>query len=76
LVYLWDNADCVAVVFHGIFVDTIERIRERVPRVTTWLWVDDGRGPCPDWAAPYEVAATSHPERVVAPWGRDGDRAR
>ena len=31
LVYLWDNADCVAVVFHGAFTDTIERIRDRVP---------------------------------------------
>ncbi len=30
LVYLWDNADCVAVVFHGSFTATIERIRDRV----------------------------------------------
>ena len=60
LVYLWDNADCVAVVFHGTFTPTIERIRDRVPRVTTWLWVDDGDGLCPGWAVPYEEAATSH----------------
>jgi fatty-acyl-CoA synthase len=73
LVYLWDNADCVAVVFHGAFTATIERIRDRVPRVTTWLWVDDGEAPCPDWATPYEDAAASHPDRVIAPWGRDGD---
>jgi len=74
LVYLWDNADCVAVVFHGTFTGTIERIRDRVPRVTTWLWVDDGDGLCPEWAMPYEEAANSHDERVVAPWGRDGDQ--
>jgi len=73
LVYLWDNADAVAVVFHGSFVETIERIRDRVPLVRLWLWVDDGSGPCPDWAAPYEDAATSHPERVEGPWGRSGD---
>jgi 3-oxocholest-4-en-26-oate---CoA ligase len=73
LVYLWDNADCVAVVFHGSFTDTIARIRDRVPGVTTWMWVDDDSGPCPTWAIPYEDAATSHPERVVPPWGRDGD---
>jgi acyl-CoA synthetase (AMP-forming)/AMP-acid ligase II len=73
LVYLWDNADAVAVVFHGAFVDTIERIRDEVPAVRTWLWVDDGSGPCPDWATPYEAAATSHPERVAGPWGRSGD---
>ena len=73
LVYLWDNADAVAVVFHGAFADTIERIRDRVDRVRLWLWVDDGSGPCPDWAIPYEGAATSHGERVVPPWGRSGD---
>jgi len=73
LVYLWDNADAVAVVFHGAFAATIERIRDRVPEVRTWLWVDDGSGPMPDWAVGYEAAAASHPERVAAPWGRDGD---
>jgi 3-oxocholest-4-en-26-oate---CoA ligase len=73
LVYLWDNADCVAVVFHGTFTDTIERIRSRVPDVKTWLWVDDGSGPCPEWALPYEEVAESHPERVAPPWGRSGD---
>jgi fatty-acyl-CoA synthase len=73
LVYLWDNADAVAVVFHGTFTETIERIRDRVPRVITWLWVDDGSGPCPSWAQPYEEAAAAHPAKVEAPWGRDGD---
>ena len=73
LVYLWDNADAVAVVFHGSFVERIERIRDRVPTVSTWLWVDDGSGPCPEWATPYEEAAASATERVVAPWGRRGD---
>ncbi|HEX7131641.1 MAG TPA: AMP-binding protein, partial [Iamia sp.] len=73
LVYLWDNADAVAVVFHGSFVPTIERIRDRVPQVRVWLWVDDGSGPCPDWATPYEDAAAGHPERVVPEWGRSGD---
>jgi 3-oxocholest-4-en-26-oate---CoA ligase len=74
LVYLWDNADCVAVVFHGSFVPTIDRVRQRVPRVTTWLWVDDGSNECPDWALPYEDAAGATTDRVVPPWGRDGDQ--
>jgi fatty-acyl-CoA synthase len=74
LVYLWDNADCVAVVFHGTFTERIERISERVPRVETWLWVDDGSGPCPEWAVPYEeAAAAGTSEPVQGPWGRDGD---
>jgi 3-oxocholest-4-en-26-oate---CoA ligase len=56
LVDLWDNADAVAVIFHGIFASTIEAIRGRVPRVTSWIWVDDGSGDCPEWATPYEDA--------------------
>ncbi len=47
LVYLWDNADAVAVVFHGTFTDRIERLRDRLPGVRHWLWVDDGSGPRP-----------------------------
>ena len=76
LVYLWDNADCVAVVFHGVFTDTIERIRDRVPGVATWLWVDDDHAECPEWAIPYEEAANSRgdDERVVPEWGRSGDQ--
>ncbi len=73
LIYLWDNADVVAVVFHGVFSDRIERILERVPGVKGWLWVDDGSGPCPDWATPYEDAAKAALGRTRAPWGRSGD---
>lgn len=74
LVYLWDNADAVAVVFHGTFSDIIDRIRSRVPRVKIWLWVDDSSLPCPPWAIDYEdFAARGTSERVLAPWGRSGD---
>src|SRR6476620_17930 len=38
LVYLWQNADAVAVVFHGCFVERCERVRDRVPSVRSWLW--------------------------------------
>ena len=73
LSYLWENADAIAVVFHGAFTDRIEGILDRVPGVKGWLWVDDGSGPCPDWATPYEDVAKSAIERVSAPWGRSGD---
>jgi acyl-CoA synthetase (AMP-forming)/AMP-acid ligase II len=73
LVYLWDNADVVAVVFHGTFAPNVEAVRDRVPGVRLWLWVDDGSGPCPPWAVPYEDAATSEPGRTAGPWGRSGD---
>ena len=32
LVYLWDNADAVAVVFHGGFAERFEAIRDRLPK--------------------------------------------
>jgi len=74
LVYLWDNGDVVSVVFHGTFAERIERIRDRLPLVKLWLWVDDGSGPCPDWASPYEAAAEAGTANAVSgPWGRDGD---
>jgi 3-oxocholest-4-en-26-oate---CoA ligase len=73
LAYLWDNADATAVVFHGSFADRIEHLRVRLPKVTTWLWVDDGAGDCPAWAIDYEAAAATDTGRVVAPWGRGDD---
>src|SRR4051812_33762222 len=74
LVYLWDNADAVAVVFHGTFSETCERVRRRVTRVQHWLWVDDGTSPCPAWATPYEeVAEGDAPSWDGSSWGRSGD---
>ena len=73
LLYLWDNADAGCVVFHGSFAETIEPIRGQLPKVKVWLWVDDGSGPCPDWATPYESAATNGAGRVSPAWGRTGD---
>ena len=73
LTYLWDNADAVAVIFHGTFSDRISGLIERVPAIKGWLWVDDGSGPCPDWTTPYDEAAKSAAARTVAPWGRSGD---
>jgi acyl-CoA synthetase (AMP-forming)/AMP-acid ligase II len=73
LVYLWDNADAVAVIFHGTFSERIERLRSRLPRIKGWLWVDDGSGPCPDWAVGYEDAVKSATDPIAPPWGRSGD---
>jgi 3-oxocholest-4-en-26-oate---CoA ligase len=75
LVYLWENADTVAVVFHGAFVERIEGIRARVPGIHSWLWVDDGTGVCPHWAVPYEgiASASGSSERVQPPWARTPD---
>jgi fatty-acyl-CoA synthase len=73
LAYLWDNADAVAVVFHASFTDVVDRVRSRVPGVTTWVWVDDDGSDCPEWATPYEQAATPTAEATVSAEGRSGD---
>ena len=73
LAYLWDNADAVAVVFHGVFVDRVEAVRARLPLVRHWFWVDDGSGPMPDWAIDYEQVVSVSTDRTIPPWGRSGD---
>ena len=75
LLYLWDNADAIAVVFNGTFTERIDGLRAKLPKVKGWLWVDDGTGPCPDWAIDYETAAKAGATegKAVPPWGRDGD---
>jgi 3-oxocholest-4-en-26-oate---CoA ligase len=73
LSYLWQDCDARAVVFAGSFAATIERTRASVPGVLAWLWVDDGAGPCPPWAVPYESAAAPATPRPEPAWGRDGD---
>jgi acyl-CoA synthetase (AMP-forming)/AMP-acid ligase II len=73
LVYLWDNADVRAVVFYGEFTTQIELIRDRLPGIRSWLWVDDGTGSCPGWAVSYQAAAT---EAVPGPGGPPGPDQR
>jgi 3-oxocholest-4-en-26-oate---CoA ligase len=73
LAYLWQDCDARAVVFAGSFTATIERTRPSVPGVLCWLWVDDGSGPCPPWAVPYEEAAAPATPRPQPRWERDGD---
>jgi acyl-CoA synthetase (AMP-forming)/AMP-acid ligase II len=73
LVYLWDNADIRAVVFHGEFTAQIELVRDRVPGVRTWLWVDDGTGPRPEWAVDYQVVADGPQPQGPLDVRRDGD---
>jgi len=73
LAYLWDNSDSVAVVFHATYTDRCAAVRSRVPNVKTWIWVDDGTLPCPDWAVSYEAAATSNTSQPAPAWPRSGD---
>ncbi len=71
IVYLFDNADAEAVVFHAVFGELIEQIRDRLAKVKRWYVVADETGPGPEWATPYEsvVAAAAVLPDVV----RSGD---
>jgi acyl-CoA synthetase (AMP-forming)/AMP-acid ligase II len=75
LTYLWDNADCAAVIFDGQFTEMVEAVRPKVPSVRGWLWVDDGTNPCPSWAESYQdiVDAGEARRSRRASWGRSGD---
>ena len=74
IVYLFDNADAEAVVFHASFGPLLEGVRERLPGVKLWIVVDDGDAPLPAWAIPYEGLVTGgRAEPVRGPWGRSGD---
>jgi len=73
LVYLWDNADIVAVIFAGEFRAQIEGLQARVPQVKLWLWVDDGTGPCPEWAVDYGAIARDPGRQHRPAVTRDGD---
>ncbi len=71
LVYLFENADAKAVIFHACFAPTLVRIRERLPQVELWLQVDDGSGePLLPGALDYEEAlagASPAPPRDLSP---------
>ena len=73
LVYLFDNADAEAVVFHAAFAEVAAKARARLPKVKAWIAVAQPGHPAPDWAEDYEVIADRAEGRVIAPWGRSGD---
>lgn len=70
---LWDDADVEAVVFHRAFHDQVSALRDRCPRIRTWLCVDDGGGGRPDWSVPYEDLASDAAFDAVALPPRSAD---
>ncbi|MGD9996322.1 MAG: acyl-CoA synthetase [Ilumatobacteraceae bacterium] len=73
IVYLFDNADAEAVVFHACFADLVDGIRSRLPKVRRWYVVADETGEGPEWATSYEATVTSDRSLPEVPWGRSGD---
>jgi fatty-acyl-CoA synthase len=72
LLYLFDNADAKAVIYHASFAPTLARLRDRLPHVKLWLQVQDESGePLLPGALDYEKAlADAKPE---APQGLSPD---
>ncbi len=73
LIYLFDNADAEAVVFHASFAATADAIRGRLPKVRAWIAVAEPGHPVPDFALDYDAIVAAAEPRVVAPWGRSSD---
>ncbi len=73
LIYLFDNADAEAVVFHASFAPTVDRIRDRLPKVRSWIAVGEADHPVPPFAVDYDAIVARHAERTRAPWGRSGE---
>ena len=69
LLYLFDNADAEAVVFHARFAPTLAAVRAKLPKLKLLLQVDDGSGePLLDGALDYEAALA---EAEPVPLGDD-----
>ncbi|MGH6963789.1 MAG: AMP-binding protein [Phenylobacterium sp.] len=73
LIYLFENADAEAVVFHAAFAPTIDKVRGRLPKVKLWLAVPEDGSPIPPWADDYEAVVGKGADHVEAPWGRSSD---
>ncbi|HZZ87156.1 MAG TPA: AMP-binding protein, partial [Caulobacteraceae bacterium] len=73
LIYLFDNADAEAVVFHASFAPTVDEIRGRLPKVKAWIAVAEPGHPVPPFAEDYDAIVAANEGRVEAPWGRTND---
>jgi 3-oxocholest-4-en-26-oate---CoA ligase len=72
IVYLFDNADAEAVVFHACFSELVESVRDRLPKVKRWYVVSDETGSGPSWASAYEDVVASGATPNIS-WSRSGD---
>ena len=59
LLYLLDNSDAEALVFHTSLGERVARVMERAPKVKLWIQVDDGGEKVPG-AVDYETIIAAH----------------
>jgi fatty-acyl-CoA synthase len=64
LLYLLDNADAKAVIFHAGFAPVLEKLRARLPQIRLWLQVEDGSGERLAGALGYEAALAAAAPRA------------
>ncbi len=72
--YLLDDADAVAVVFHLEFAPKLEAIRPQLPKLRTFIAVDDGSAPAPATLDAYDydaALAAAAPDRDFGPRSPD-----
>jgi fatty-acyl-CoA synthase len=71
LVYLLDNSDAEALLFHGSLGEHVAKVRDRAPLVKLWIQVDDG-SPRQDFAVGFEeLVATNEPMDRIPRSGDD-----
>jgi fatty-acyl-CoA synthase len=76
LAYLIDDADAEAIVFHAEFAASVDLVRARLPKVTTWIAVPQSGHAVPSWALPFDdITDRATADDFAAPWGRCGDDA-
>jgi len=59
LLYLLENSDAEALVFHSSLGERVARVMERAPKVRLWIEVDDG-APATPGAVAYESLVAAH----------------
>jgi fatty-acyl-CoA synthase len=57
LLYLFENSDSRAVIYHATFAPVLDKVRQRLPKLTLLIQVEDGSGnPLLEGAVEYEAA--------------------
>ncbi len=63
LAYIFENSDSVAVVFESGFADHVESLRARLPKLNTFIQLNDGETR-PPWAEDYEEIVAADPTPI------------
>ena len=68
ILYLFDNSDAEAVVFHAVYADLCAQVRDRLPNVKRWYMVaDESNTPLPSWATDYHATVGAKVKDITPP---------